>query len=155
MNIPIISMYVKVVGTGGEKIHVQNYAEYVIAIKKLLVLNKPLTFAFELPFEHHCTISYIFKCKNPRFYDESKKFFQTIQTNPISSLRVVKKDIFSNKDVFILSIENNIVYNAFQAMSQVGIKEGATHVRIPHMTWFSDSTEDKAEFIKSILVTIN
>ncbi len=47
-------MYVKVVGTGGEKIHVQNYGEYVIAIKKLLVFDKPLTFAFELPRHEKC-----------------------------------------------------------------------------------------------------
>ena len=148
-------MYVKVVGTGGEKIPVQTYEEFVIAIKKLLQSNKPLTFAFELPFEHHCTISYIFKCKNPRFYEESKKFFDTIKSNPIINLEVVGKDIFGNKDVFILNIIDKIIYNAFQKMSQVGIKEGPSHIRVPHMTYFySDVTEKKKEFIENILLNL-
>ncbi len=154
MYIKICAMYVKIVGREEDKIYVKNYSEYVQAIKELKKQNKPLTFAFELPEEHHCTISYINKCTHKDFYTESKNFFDVIENCTFTQFLVKKEETFNKTNVIILEIESQDIYNAYQRISQVGKKEGLSKIRVPHMSYYTDSSANKLSFVKSILSNI-
>lgn len=148
-------LFVKVIGKGGKKIYVKTYDEFVQAIGELQKESKPLTFAFELPFENHCTISYINYCNKHNFYSVSKNFFDTIQCEPFIQFKVKNKTTFGKTNVLILEIESNTLFDAFQQMSQIGKQEGPSIIRTHHMSYFLDGPSDKIKWIQNILSNLN
>ncbi len=152
MEIKIQGLFVKVLGRGGKKIYVSSYDEFVQAINQLIKLNKLLTFAFELEHGHHCTISFIGKCNHPKFYLEAQNFFNVLLDNKFTKFQIIKKEKFNSKtNVIILSIGTKEIYDEFQKMSQVGLREGNSDIRIHHMTYFLDGDLEKINWLTNIL----
>ncbi len=154
--IPVSGLFVKVLGKFGRKLLVSSFPEFRDAVNELGGEDRKLTFAFYLPFGHHCTISFINGRSDEEMFAEAQRFFATLAEHPITAFRAVGTDKFADGkiNVILLDLGSEQIYDAFQRMSQVGTQEGPTPIRTPHMSYWLDGDEEKIVFLQSVLAAL-
>lgn len=150
IKLDIQNIFIKVLGSGGKKIVVKDFSEFKNAVEELG--DNKLTFAFGLPFEHHCTISFIDMLRGNKLYDAAKKFFEVYE-NDKKDLHMIPTGIDKlaggKVNVILLKFSTDTMCEAFRLMNLAGTPE--SDCVICHMSYWMDGSEERISYVKSIV----